>query len=198
MEENNDINFESNSRVVIHSKKLILWLFMVTIVMIFAALTSAYIVRKADGEWLLFQLPVIFTYSTFIILASSVTLQLGYVSLKKGDQKKSIIYLATTLVLGIAFLYTQLKGWGALVDDNVFFGGSSSNPSGSFVYVLSGLHAFHLVTGLIYLIVVLILGAQNKLSKENSLQYELCTTYWHFLDLLWIYLFVFLMYNNNL
>jgi cytochrome c oxidase subunit III len=196
MKENTMVMPEGSKPFAINSKKFILWLFMVTIVMVFAALTSAYIVRKADGEWLLFTLPSVFTVSTVIILLSSVSMQFAYTMLKKGQEMMSKLLLAITLVLGVVFLYTQLQGWSALVDANVFFGGASSNPAGSFAYVLSGLHAFHLGTGLIYMVIVLSMLLGGKISAKNSLQFELCTTYWHFLDLLWIYLFVFLMVNN--
>ena len=181
---------------VINSKKMILWLFIVTIVMLFAAFTSAYIVRKADGEWLLFSLPSIFTYSTAVILLSSVTMQWAYTLVKKGLIEKAKPLVAATFVLGLVFLYIQYIGWGQLVDMNVFLGGDSSNPAGSFVYILSGVHAFHLVTGLIYILIVFSMLFSGKITKGKSLQFELCTTYWHFLDLLWIYLFVFLLVNN--
>jgi cytochrome c oxidase subunit III len=196
MKENTLLMQDESMPVVVNSKKFILWLFLVTIVMVFAALTSAYIVRKADGEWLMFSLPSIFTISTGIILLSSVSIQLSYSLLKKGNEAASKLALLVTLLLGVAFLYTQLQGWSALVADNVYFGGASSNPAGSFVYVLSGLHAFHLVTGLIYILIVYFMFLSGKINKEKSLQFELCTTYWHFLDLLWIYLFVFLQVNN--
>lgn len=181
---------------VINSKKMILWLFIVTIVMLFAAFTSAYIVRKADGEWLLFSLPSIFAYSTAAILLSSITMQWAYTLVKKGLIEKAKPLVAVTFVLGLIFLYVQYIGWGQLVDMNVFLGGDSSNPAGSFVYILSGVHAFHLVTGLIYILIVFAMLFSGKITKEKSLQFELCTTYWHFLDLLWIYLFVFLLVNN--
>jgi len=181
---------------IINSKKMILWLFIVTIVMLFAAFTSAYIVRKADGEWLLFSLPSIFAYSTALILLSSVTMQWAYSLVKKGLIEKAKPLVAATFVLGLAFLYVQYIGWGELVNMNVFLGGDSSNPAGSFVYILSGVHAFHLVTGLIYILIVFSMLFSGKITKEKSLQFELCTTYWHFLDLLWIYLFVFLLVNN--
>jgi cytochrome c oxidase subunit 3 len=181
---------------VINSKKMILWLFIVTIVMLFAAFTSAYIVRKADGEWLIFSLPSVFTYSTAIILLSSVTLQLAYTSLKNGILDRAKLLLGFTFILGLGFLYAQYVGWGELVNMNVFLGGDSSNPSGSFVYILSGVHAFHLLTGLIYIGIVFSMLFSGKITQQKSLQFELCTTYWHFLDLLWIYLFVFLLVNN--
>ncbi|MDB5257879.1 MAG: coxO [Chitinophagaceae bacterium] len=193
----NTAEFPGYSRPeVINSKKMILWLFIVTIVMLFAAFTSAYIVRKADGEWLLFSLPSIFAYSTAVILLSSITMQWAYTLVKKGLIEKAKPLVAITFVLGLTFLYIQYIGWGELVDMNVFLGGDSSNPAGSFVYILSGVHAFHLVTGLIYILIVFSMLFSGKITKEKSLQFDLCTIYWHFLDLLWIYLFVFLLVNN--
>jgi cytochrome c oxidase subunit III len=198
MNQTSDQNLSNYSRPeVVNSKKMILWLFIVTIVMLFAAFTSAYIVRKADGEWLLFSLPSIFAYSTGIILLSSITMQWAYSLLKKDQVQQAKVLVAATFALGFAFLCIQYVGlFDVLVSMNVFLGGASSNPAGSFVYVLLGVHAFHLVTGLIYILIVLSLLFKGKITKEKSLQFELCTTYWHFLDLLWIYLFVFLLVNN--
>ncbi|MBC7488471.1 MAG: cytochrome c oxidase subunit 3 [Cytophagaceae bacterium] len=198
MNQTSDQNLSNYSRPeVINSKKMILWLFIVTIVMLFAAFTSAYIVRKADGEWLLFSLPAVFAYSTGIIMLSSVTMQWAYRLLKKDQVQKAKVFVGLTFLLGFAFLCVQYVGlFDVLVSMNVFLGGESSNPAGSFVYILLGVHAFHLVTGLIYILIVLSMLFKGQITKEKSLQFELCTTYWHFLDLLWIYLFVFLLVNN--
>ncbi len=198
MNQTSDQNLSNYSRPeVINSKKMILWLFIVTIVMLFAAFTSAYIVRKADGEWLLFSLPAVFAYSTGMIMLSSVTMQWAYRLLKKDQVQKAKVFVGLTFLLGFAFLCVQYVGlFDVLVSMNVFLGGESSNPAGSFVYILLGVHAFHLVTGLIYILIVLSMLFKGQITKEKSLQFELCTTYWHFLDLLWIYLFVFLLVNN--
>ncbi|MGN6647975.1 MAG: cytochrome c oxidase subunit 3 [Cytophaga sp.] len=196
MEEKIQLNDTHEQTFTVHPKKFLLWLFIVTIIMLFAAFTSAYLVRSTDGDWLKFDLPPMFTMSTAVILLSSVTMQVAYWAAKNNNTSRINMALIATIVLGIVFLYMQVKGWGQLVDENVYLGGRYSNPAGSFVYILSGLHGFHLITGLIYLLIVLYSSASGKVSSLNLLQIEMCTTYWHFLDLLWIYLFVFLLVNN--
>ena len=196
MEEEIQLNDAQEQTFTVHPKKFLLWLFIVTIIMLFAAFTSAYLVRSTDGDWLKFDLPPMFTMSTAVILLSSVTVQVAYWAAKNNNTSRINMALIATIVLGIVFLYMQVKGWGQLVDENVYLGGQYSNPAGSFVYILSGLHGFHLITGLIYLLIVLYSSASGKVSSLNLLQIEMCTTYWHFLDLLWIYLFVFLLVNN--
>ena len=166
---------------------------MVSIVMVFAALTSAYLVRQAEGNWLEYSLPSVLWVSSIIILMSSVTAQLSLRSLKKGNDSVAKIILAITILLGIAFMISQFNAWETLVANEVYFVG---NPGGSFLYVLTGFHGFHLISGIIYLIVIFIMISTKKVNKENSLPMELSTTYWHFLDGLWLYLFVFLLLNH--
>ena len=174
-------------------KRFLLWMFMVSIVMIFASLTSAYIVRQAEGNWLAFDLPSILWYSTVILLLSSVTAQLAYRSAKHDNIGSLKVYLSLTLVLGVGFLVTQLYTWGVLVDNNVFFVG---NPAGSFIYVIMGVHGFHLISGLVYLLIMLAQSFQYKIHSKKMLHIGLSVSYWHFLDVLWIYLFLFLLLNH--
>ncbi len=172
-------------------KKFILWLFIVSIVMLFASQTSAYLVRRAEGNWLEFEIPQIFYYSTAVLMASSLFLQFAYFSAKKDNFNMLKIAISITFVLGIAFLVMQFQGWKDLVAQNVYFVG---NPSGSFFYVFTFLHGFHLITGLIVLCVTFVSALQLRVHAKALRRIEICTTYWHFLDILWIYLFVFLIY----
>jgi cytochrome c oxidase subunit 3 len=174
-------------------KKFALWLFIISIVMIFAALTSAYIVRQADGEWLVFDLPMEMYVTTGIILLSSVTMHWAYLAAKRDELTQVKIAITLTTILGIAFLVGQVLVWQALVDMRVFLVG---NPSGSFLYILSGLHGLHLISGVIFLIIVLISTFNYKVHAKNLNQIQMCTTYWHFLDILWVYLFLFLLLNH--
>ncbi|MEP2770668.1 MAG: cytochrome c oxidase subunit 3 [Fulvivirga sp.] len=176
-----------------HPKKFALWLFIITVVMVFAALTSAYIVRQAEGNWLVFELPTAMWVTTGIILLSSVTMHWAYLSAKKDELGQVKLAIGITTALGVLFLIGQFYVWGILVDQNVFFVG---NPSGSFLYVLSGLHGLHLVSGIIFLIIVLISALRYKVHAKNLNQIQMCATYWHFLDGLWIYLFIFLLLNH--
>lgn len=179
--------------IAMHPKKFALWLFIVTVVMIFASLTSAYIVRQSEGNWLEFDLPEIFWYNSIIILLSSITLHWAYMSAKKDDLAKVRTGMILTSVLGAAFLVGQWYSWGALVDRDVFFVG---NPAGSFLYVFTGLHAIHLISGVIFLIIVLISSFRYQVHSKNMDTMEMCLTYWHFLGGLWLYLFMFLLLNH--
>lgn len=176
-----------------HPKKFALWLFIITVVMLFAALTSAYIVRQGDGEWLEFNLPSILYVNSAIILLSSITMHWAYRSAKKDNLEAVKIALSITTFLGVAFLIGQFISWSELVDIEVFFVG---NPSGSFLYIFTGLHGLHLVSGVIFLIIVLYSTFKYKVHSKNMVQMEMCATYWHFLDGLWIYLFLFLLLNH--
>jgi cytochrome c oxidase subunit 3 len=182
--------------LAMNPKKFALWLFIVTIIMLFGAFTSAYIVRAAEGNWLEFDLPNIFWISTVVMLISSATMHWAYASARKDELDKLKLAITITFILGLVFLFMQIKGWGALIDIGVFFGGNQSNPAGSFVYVLSFLHALHLIGGLVVLIFSLVAAYNYKIHAKSLLQIEMCATYWHFLDLLWVYLFVFLLLNN--
>ncbi|WP_051359874.1 cytochrome c oxidase subunit 3 [Adhaeribacter aquaticus] len=185
---------ETSSKV--HPLKFALWLIIVSIIMMFAAWTSAYIVRKEEGNWLDFSLPGNLIVNTVIIVISSVFMQLAYGAAKKDELAKLKLYLIGTFVAGLGFLLGQWQAWSDLVDRKIFFGGSDSNPSGSFLYVLTGVHGFHLITGLIFVLIVLISSHQFKVHSRNMLRIELCTTYWHFLGALWVYLFAFLSMNH--
>ncbi|MBD3626595.1 cytochrome c oxidase subunit 3 [Cyclobacterium sp.] len=176
-----------------HPKKFALWLFIVSVVMIFAGMTSAYIVRQSEGNWLEFDLPNVFWYSSAIIVLSSISLHWAYLSARKDDFNTLKIGLIITTILGLGFLIGQWYSWVALVAQDVYFVG---NPAGSFMYVFTGLHGIHLVSGVIFLIIVLISALRNKIHSQNLSQLDMCVTYWHFLGGLWLYLFMFLLLNH--
>ncbi len=172
-------------------KKFILWGFIVTIIMLFASQTSAYLVRRAEGNWVEFEVPHIFWYSSVVLIFSSIAMHWAYLAAKKDNFNTLKIAISITFVLGLAFLWMQVEGWKDLVAQNIYFVG---NPSGSFFYVFTLLHGVHLVTGLIVLCVTFISAMRLKVHAKNLRRIEICTTYWHFLDILWIYLFAFLLY----
>ena len=179
--------------ISMHPKKFALWLFLVTVVMIFAALTSAYIVRQAEGNWLEYELPEIFWYTSGIVILSSIALQVAYYSAKKDNFVGLRLGMVLTVLLGICFLIGQWYSWVALVDREVFFVG---NPAGSFLYVFTGLHAVHLISGVIFLIIVLISTFRYKVHSQALNTLDMAATYWHFLGGLWLYLFLFLLLNH--
>lgn len=171
--------------------KFITWLFIITIVMLFASQTSAYLVRRAEGNWTEFEMPQIFYWSTLVLMISSVFMFLARRSAAKDDFQKLKVNIALAFVLGLGFLVMQYIGWLQLQETGIYLKG---NPSGSFLYILTGLHAFHLVSGLIVLVFALIAAFRLRIHAKSLVQIEVCSTYWHFLDILWIYLFVFLLY----
>jgi cytochrome c oxidase subunit 3 len=191
-----DLNEQPNNTLSMHPKKFALWLFIVSIVMIFAGLTSAYLVKQAEGGWLLFELPIIFYISSALILMSSATMHWAYISAKKDNFNATKLAMSITVILGFAFLITQVIGWNDLVKIGVFFAGGQANPAGSFLYVFSGLHGLHLVSGIIFLLIILVAVFRYQIHGKSMVRMEMCATYWHFLDLLWIYLFVFLIVNS--
>ena len=183
-------NFKLKS---INAKKFALWLFIVSICMLFAGLTSAYIVKKSDGRWLQFEMPDMFFYSTLILILSSIIMHWTYLMAKNNSLKRVKIGITGTAFLALSFFFMQYLAWIELVDENVFLVG---NPSGSFVYIFSGLHLAHLIGGLVFLLVIFLDTINYKVHSKNMLAIEMCTTYWHFLGALWIYLYLFLVINN--
>lgn len=172
-------------------KKFSMWLFLLSVVMIFASLTSGYLVRKSEGNWLDFELPPIFWATTAILLVSSITHHLAFIQAKKDNLEQVRGWMIITALLGIAFLVSQFYAWVYLVGINVYFSGN--NVAGSFLYVLTGLHALHLISAVIFVFWITFATFRFRVHSKNILGIELCTTYWHFLDALWIYLFVFLL-----
>lgn len=175
-------------------KRFALWLFMISIAMLFAALTSAYIVRRGEGNWVMFDLPVELYYSTAIIIISSITMHWSYLNAKKDNLDSLKIGLSVTTVLGLIFVGYQYYIWSVLVDHDVYFVG---NPSGSFLYVLTGVHALHLISGITFLLITLKAAFSFEIHSKRLGKLEMCANYWHFLDALWVYLFLFLLFNHN-
>lgn len=184
---------EPKKPLAMHPKKFAMWLFLGSVMMLFAAFTSAYIVRQAEGNWLYFELPQLFYTTTVVILLSSVTMQWAYFAAKKDNLETAKTMIALTTVLGFGFLVGQLLGWKELVSNSIYFVG---NPSGSFIYVITGLHGLHVVSAIVYLVIILVSVFRLKIHSRNLAPIEMCATYWHFLGGLWLYLFVFLLLNR--
>lgn len=187
---------EARKPLGMHPKKFALWLFMVSVIMIFGALTSAYIVRQAEGNWMDFELPSMFWVNTAVILLSSLTIHWAYLAVKKDKLEKAKVAISITTILGAAFLIGQYLAWMQLVSNDVHLvGRDSTGVSGSFLYIISGLHGAHVVSGVIVLLFALIAVFKMKTHSRNLAQIEMSATYWHFLGGLWLYLFVFLLLN---
>lgn len=174
--------------------KFLIWLIIIASIMLFGAITSAIVVRSADGNWAKFLVPNQFYISTVIVLLSSLTMQLAYVSAKKDNLTTTKLFVALSFLLGVAFISTNYSGWMELSRagfalSNDMIGGQSA----SFFHFATYLHAAHVVLGLIFLLVTFIRVYQYKVHRKNMLMINISTTYWHFVDILWIYLFLFLI-----
>lgn len=183
------------SQSKIHQYKFALWVGIASIIMMFAAFTSAYIVRRAAGNWFEFKLPNIFWFNTVVILLSSATIHFSYISFKKGREKMYKLLLIATFLLGLAFVALQYQGWVAMDAIGATF---TINPSSSFIYVISGLHAAHVLGGIAAIIVALTHAyvLPFKPTPRRQLRFELVVQYWHFVDILWVYLVVFFMMQS--
>ncbi|MFV8359603.1 cytochrome c oxidase subunit 3 [Flavobacterium sp. LS1P3] len=185
---------EQKSRTA-RSYKLILLFAMVSMTMMFAGLTSAFVVSKSRADWLKdFQLPIAFYYSTAVIIGCSVAFHLAKKAIQKNNQSKTTIFLLTTLVLGILFVILQFVGFGQIVDNGYYFTGSGSSITTTFLYVVTVVHLIHLAGGVISLLIIIYNHFKQKYNSSQTLGIELGAMYWHFLDLLWVYLFLFLYF----
>ena len=185
---------EPEETLSMNPKKFMLWLTIVAILMMFAGWTSGYLVRKAEGRWHEFELPLIFWYSTGILLVSSISMFLAVQSAKKDNFNALKIAISITFVFGLAFLTTQVIGFSDLIKNQLYFAGS--DVAASWLYALIGLHAAHVISGLVVLLISLISAFKFTADSKNLLRIQLCATYWHFLDFLWLYLFLFLYFNR--
>ena len=181
----------SDQQRKIHPHKFTLWVAIGSILMMFAGLTSAYIVKRSQANWLMIEMPLVFWYSTVTILLSSATVQL---SLKAIKQRNMVMYrrwMLITAVLGVLFLVLQIIGFYQFGENDIRLVGAGSNASYSFLLAISGMHGLHVLGGVIALVVIAIRAVSISKRNYSSLPLEVAATYWHFVDLLWIYLFIF-------
>jgi cytochrome c oxidase subunit 3 len=175
----------------IETAKLGLWLALGTVTMLFAAFTSAYIVRSAGSDWVPLQAPSILWWNTAILLLSSVTMEIARRAFTRWQPLKFRKWILATGVLGAAFLGGQLLAWRELAEQGIYL---SSHPHSSFFYVLTAVHGVHLLAGVLALFYVLGLAFQYRLTPGESSSPSLAATYWHFVDGLWLYLMAVLFY----
>ncbi len=177
-------------RKKIHPHKFTLWVGIGSLLMMFAGLTSAYIVKRNQANWQTFDLPQLFWYSTAAIVLSSITIFLAEKAFKQREMSKYRSLLIATVILGVLFIVFQLLGFQQLWTKGITL---QANVSYSFLYVIVGLHAAHVLGGLIALVVLFAKAFSKKTRSYNSVPVELVSTYWHFVDILWIYLLIFLL-----
>ena len=173
------------------SAKPMLWVSMISMVMFFAGLTSAYVISMRRDDWVTFELPDAFYISTVVIILSSITISISQRLIKKEKRELSIAFLLITFALGIAFVWQQYAGFEDLRSAGLFFTGPTSTVSTSFIIGITLMHALHVFAGIIVLLVVIYNHFNHKYTLDDLLGFELGAIFWHFVDVLWIYLFFF-------
>ncbi len=176
------------------SAKPMLWVSMISMTMLFAGLTSAYIVSRKRDDWVSFDLPNAFYTSTILIVLSSITFILAKRFIKQNNRQLTSLFLVATLVLGIGFVFFQFEGFKELLNAGLFFAGEQSTVKSSFIYGITIAHIAHVVAGIIVLLVVLFRHLNKKYTATDFLGLELGAIFWHFVDILWIYLFLFFLF----
>ena len=185
---------EHQSRTA-RSYKLLLWFAMASMTMMFAGITSAFVVSKSREDWIKdFQMPTSFYFSTLAIILCSVTFHLAKKAIQKDDRKATTGFLLLTLGLGIAFVFFQFNGFDQLIKQGYYFTGPESNIATTFLYVIAVVHLAHLAGGIISLLIIIYNHFKQKYNSSQTLGIELGAMYWHFLDFLWICLFFFLYF----
>lgn len=174
----------------IHPHKFTMWVAIGSIVMMFAGLTSAFIVKSNQVGWKTISIPKVFWISTAVIIVSSVTVQMALRSFKQREMNQYRFLTGLTLLLGVAFVVLQWLGFQQLWEQRITFRGAGA---GQFLYVIFGLHAVHVIGGVIALIVMFIKAFVGRVKLYSSVPVEVMTTYWHFVDLLWLYLLIFFL-----
>ena len=195
-------------RKKIHPQKFMMWLAMGSLSMAFAGLTSGYVVREAQGNWRYYNLPNLFWYSTIVIILSSITMFLGVKAFKSREMPKFKLLITATLILGILFGVLQCAGFYQLYHQlqQVRMNGQvlnqyaavriDGNPSESFLFIIAGLHLAHIMGGIIALLIVFFRAFRTRVKVYNATGLEIVASYWHFVDILWLYLFVFFLVNQ--
>jgi len=175
----------------IHPHKFTLWVAIGSIIMMFAGLTSAFVVKSNQAAWQTITMPKIFWYSTAVILVSSLVMQLALRSFKQREMNQYRLLMAGTVLLGVTFMAMQWFGFRQLWNTGVQFKGSGA---GQFLYVIAGLHGLHVLGGVIALLIIFLRSLSGKIKLYGGVPVEVMATYWHFVDFLWIYLFVFFLW----
>jgi len=179
----------------VRSKKMMLWFGIGSLIMTFAGLTSAFIVSRKREDWLNdFELPQPFIISVAVIIVSSLTMILAKRAMKQNNSSQTTIWLLITFALGVFFIANQFQGFSQFVEDGYYFTGATSNVTISFIYVIAVVHILHVIAGLISIVVVIINNLNKKYSSDNMLGIELAAHFWHFVDILWVCLFLFLYF----
>ncbi|MDG1191342.1 MAG: cytochrome c oxidase subunit 3 [Flavobacteriaceae bacterium] len=190
MNTNDSISTKTN-----RAKKMMLWFGMISMSMTFAGLTSAYVVSSSRADWIQqIELPFAFTLSTLLIVLSSGSFYIALRMLRANKIKETQLLLLVTLGLALAFVYFQFQGFNGIIEKGYYFTGPESSITTSYLYVLVLLHLAHLTAGIVIVLNILFKTLKGVYVQGNTLGFELALTFWHFLDILWVYLFLFVSF----
>lgn len=179
-----------NRKARVHPHKFTLWMGIGSILMMFAGLTSAYILKRSMANWQTFSIPQAFYYSTVVVALSSFTVWKSVQAFKIREMRRYRMFMLATAVLGLVFIGLQAYGFYELIEQGNALGRTNSVD---FLYVIVGLHAAHVLAGVIVLVIMVLKAFSTTLRNYNIVPVELASTYWHFVGILWVYLFVFLL-----
>ena len=183
----------TTQRNKIHPHKFTLWIAIGSIIMMFAGLTSAFVVKGSLPGWSQAKMPPVFYYSTAVILISSLTIQMALKAFKERAMAQYRRLITVTILLGAIFIALQGIGFYQMYNAGVKLSGSGE---GVFLYIIFGLHALHVLGGIIVLLVMFIKAFSSRIRNYNPVPVELSATYWHFVDVLWLYLFIFFLFQS--
>lgn len=181
----------NNEHKRIHPHQFTLWVAIASILMMFAGLTSAFIVKSNLTGWVSLKIPSIFWVSTATIVLSSITIQLAVAAFKMRSMSRYRSFMWITFILGVLFVAFQIIGFREMWESNIRFRGASG--AGQFFYAIVGLHALHIAGGLVALLIMLIRSYVGKTKVYSVMPTVILSSYWHFVDLLWLYLIVFFL-----
>ena len=176
------------------AEKMMIWLLTFSVIMIFAGLTSAYIIRKESKDWMTFRLPDIYFISTALLLLSSAGMVMVINAVKKNKISTAKTGMLLSLILGIAFCVTQYNGFYGLHSQGIYSLGKGANIAASFILVLTITHIAHLILAMFGMLWTFFRLQKGAYSAEDYHGLQLCATFWHFMDILWVYLFLFLYF----
>ncbi len=188
------MTFEEHKERNARTKKMLLWFAIISMIMVFAGLTSGYIVSKSRPDWKSIEMPIGFFISTGLMLLSSLTFHLAKTAIKKDNRNATTLYLLSTLALGALFVVFQFEGFQQLIKTGLYPTGPTSTVTTQFLYAFVVIHLGHLIGGLISLLIVIYNHFKQKYNSTQTLGIELGAMFWHFLDFLWLYLFLFLYF----
>ena len=191
----NEMTLKTDKTRQDRARKMMLWFGMISLGMSFAGLTSAYVVSKERPDWLTdFVIPQAFYTSLIVIILSSIAFHFAKKNILKKNSTIGMSLLIVTFLLGVTFAVLQFLGFSQIIANGYFFTGSESTITTSFIYLVVLLHLTHIFAALISILVVIYNHYKQKYTTENSVGLEIAVTFWHFVDILWIYLFLFFFF----